>query len=46
MLAALARSRQAQRQLVGDASHELRTPIASARANLEALAELERKVKG
>jgi two-component system, OmpR family, sensor histidine kinase MprB len=35
MLDTLARSINAQRQLVADASHELRTPLASARANLE-----------
>lgn len=38
MLAALERSRLAQRQLVSDASHELRTPMTSLRANLDALA--------
>ena len=38
MLAALERSRSAQRQLISDASHELRTPITSVRANLDALA--------
>jgi len=35
MLDALSRSVSAQRQLVADASHELCTPLASARANLE-----------
>ena len=34
-LAALDRSVQSQRSLVADASHELRTPIASIRANLQ-----------
>jgi two-component system sensor histidine kinase MprB len=36
-LDALERSLQAQRNLVADASHELRTPIASIRANLQLL---------
>jgi two-component system sensor histidine kinase MprB len=36
-LDALERSVQAQRNLVADASHELRTPIASVRANLQLL---------
>src|SRR5262245_5200016 len=35
MLDAPSRSVSAQRQLVADASHELCTPLASARANLE-----------
>ena len=38
MLAALERARLAQRQLISDASHELRTPITSVQANLDALA--------
>jgi two-component system sensor histidine kinase MprB len=38
LLATLERSLQAQRQLVVDASHELRTPIASIRANFDVLA--------
>jgi two-component system sensor histidine kinase MprB len=37
MLAALEASREAQRQLVADASHELRTPITAIRANIELL---------
>lgn len=37
MLAALARSRQQQQQLVQDASHELRTPLTSLRTNIEVL---------
>jgi two-component system sensor histidine kinase MprB len=36
-LAALERSVESQRNLVADASHELRTPIASIRANLQLL---------
>lgn len=38
MLGALADSQRAQRQLVADASHELRTPVATIRTNLEVLA--------
>jgi two-component system sensor histidine kinase MprB len=38
----LERSVQAQRQLVADASHELRTPIASLRANVQNLEEAGR----
>ncbi|HUB73616.1 MAG TPA: HAMP domain-containing sensor histidine kinase [Solirubrobacteraceae bacterium] len=41
-LDALERSVQAQRHLVADASHELRTPIASLRANVQVLADAER----
>ena len=41
-LDALERSVEAQRQLVADASHELRTPIASLRANVQTLGHLER----
>jgi two-component system, OmpR family, sensor histidine kinase MprB len=41
-LDALERSVEAQRQLVADASHELRTPIASVRANIQTLGEADR----
>jgi two-component system sensor histidine kinase MprB len=41
-LDALERSVQAQRHLIADASHELRTPIASLRANIQVLQEAER----
>ena len=41
-LDALERSVVSQRNLVADASHELRTPIASLRANIQVLAEAER----
>ncbi len=41
-LDALERSVEAQRHLVADASHELRTPIASIRANIQTLADAER----
>jgi two-component system, OmpR family, sensor histidine kinase MprB len=41
-LDALERSVEAQRQLVADASHELRTPIASLRANIQVLDDADR----
>ena len=41
-LDALERSVQAQRQLIADAGHELHTPIASLRANIQVLDEAER----
>ena len=41
-LDALERSVEAQRQLVADASHELRTPIASLRANIQTLDQADR----
>jgi two-component system sensor histidine kinase MprB len=41
-LEALERSAQAQRHLVADASHELRTPIASLRANIQTLRDAQR----
>ncbi|HEY2766826.1 MAG TPA: HAMP domain-containing sensor histidine kinase [Solirubrobacteraceae bacterium] len=41
-LDALARSVDAQRQLIADAGHELRTPIASLRANIQILQEADR----
>lgn len=40
-LDALERSVQAQRHLIADASHELRTPISSLRANIQVLGEAE-----
>ena len=43
MLAALAGSRDRQRQLVADAGHELRTPLTSLRTNLELLAQADRR---
>ena len=39
MLAAVAASRDRQRQLVADAGHELRTPLTSLRTNLDLLAQ-------
>lgn len=41
-LDALERSLQAQRRLIADASHELRTPIASLRANVQILEDARR----
>ncbi|MBA2504658.1 MAG: HAMP domain-containing protein [Thermoleophilaceae bacterium] len=41
-LAALERSLESQRHLVADASHELRTPIASLRANIQILEDADR----
>jgi two-component system sensor histidine kinase MprB len=41
-LDALERSVAAQRHLIADASHELRTPIASLRANIQVLADADR----
>ena len=41
-LGALEQSVEAQRHLVADASHELRTPIASLRANIQTLEDAER----
>jgi two-component system, OmpR family, sensor histidine kinase MprB len=41
-LDALERSVNTQRQLVADAGHELRTPIASLRANIQTLGEAQR----
>jgi two-component system sensor histidine kinase MprB len=41
-LDSLERSVEAQRQLVADASHELRTPIASLRANIQTLEQADR----
>jgi two-component system, OmpR family, sensor histidine kinase MprB len=41
LLAALERSREAQRQLVLDAGHELRTPLTSLRTNLEVVRRID-----
>jgi two-component system sensor histidine kinase MprB len=41
-LDALERSLEAQRNLIADAGHELRTPIASLRVNIQVLGEAER----
>ncbi|MBI1758322.1 MAG: HAMP domain-containing histidine kinase [Actinobacteria bacterium] len=43
MLAALARSRARQQQLVADAGHELRTPLTSLRTNLDLLAQSQQQ---
>ncbi|HEY5046275.1 MAG TPA: HAMP domain-containing sensor histidine kinase [Solirubrobacteraceae bacterium] len=45
-LDALERSVAAQRHLIADAGHELRTPIASLRANIQVLGEAERLPPG
>ena len=42
MVAAVARSREQQRRLVSDASHEMRTPLTSLRSNVELLGKIER----
>ncbi|HLH14763.1 MAG TPA: HAMP domain-containing sensor histidine kinase [Solirubrobacteraceae bacterium] len=42
MLDALERSVQAQRHLIADAGHELRTPLSSLRANIQILGEAQR----
>ena len=41
MLAALERADDAQRRLIADASHELRTPVTSLRTNLEVLRTID-----
>jgi two-component system, OmpR family, sensor histidine kinase MprB len=46
MLDALERSMQAQRHLIADAGHELRTPVSSLRANIQILGEAERLPPG
>jgi two-component system, OmpR family, sensor histidine kinase MprB len=43
MLAAVAASRDRQRQLVADAGHELRTPLTSLRTNLDLLTQAEKR---
>jgi two-component system sensor histidine kinase MprB len=43
MLAAIDTARRAQRSLVEDASHELRTPMTSIRTNIELLLKIERQ---
>lgn len=42
MVDAVARSREQQRRLVSDASHEMRTPLTSLRSNVELLKKIER----
>jgi two-component system, OmpR family, sensor histidine kinase MprB len=46
MLAALAASRDRQRQLVADAGHELRTPLTSLRTNLDLLSQADGQAGG
>jgi two-component system sensor histidine kinase MprB len=46
MLAALAASRDRQRQLVADAGHELRTPLTSLRTNLDLLSQVDAEGTG
>lgn len=41
LLAALAASRERQRQLIADAGHELRTPLTSMRTNIELLTQAD-----
>ncbi len=43
MLAAVAASRERQRQLVADAGHELRTPLTSLRTNLDLMAQADQR---
>ncbi|HEY2675092.1 MAG TPA: HAMP domain-containing sensor histidine kinase [Rugosimonospora sp.] len=46
MLTALAQSRQAQRDLIEDAAHELRTPMSSMRINIELLVHAGDRLSG